>query len=74
MLEMIMQGCILVLSGASVWAFASKRPQLGFVCGLCGQPFWIYSTWKDGLWGMFAVSLWFAANHMRGLYNYRKEE
>lgn len=70
----ISQVAIPLLSGASVWAFAGRRWRAGFVLGLLGQPFWIYSTAKGGLWGMFAVSLWFTVNHVRGLINHRPKE
>lgn len=70
-LEVASQVVIPILSGASVWAFAGKRHRMGFICGLCGQPFWLYSTFTGKLWGMFAVSLWFTANHIRGLINHK---
>ena len=70
-MENLIQALIMVLSGASIWAFAGKRHRMGFICGLCGQPFWIYVTWTTGQWGMFVVSLWFTVNHVRGLWNHR---
>jgi len=73
MLELISQVVIPILSGVSIWAFAGKRHKLGFICGLCGQPFWLYSTFTGELWGMFAVSIWFAGNHIRGLINHQGE-
>jgi hypothetical protein len=60
-----------LLTGASIWALAAKRHKLGFALGLCAQPFWLYSTWTAGLWGIFALSLWCTANYIRGLYNHR---
>lgn len=67
----IQQLAIIIFSGLSVWAFAGKRHKMGFVCGLCGQPFWICTTFASGQWGMFLVSLWFTGNHIRGLINHR---
>jgi hypothetical protein len=72
MQEIIPQIAIPIFSGASIWAFAGKRHQLGFVLGLCGQPFWIYSSFTGGLWGVFIVSLWFTGNHIRGLINHHR--
>ena len=67
------QIAILIFSSASIWAFAgTNHRRLGFVLGLCGQPFWIYTTFTTGQWGMFLVSLWFTGNHVRGLFNYRR--
>ena len=73
MVDAIQQIFILFCSGASIWAFAgTKYKRAGFIFGLCGQPFWIWTTFSSGQWGMFLVSLWFTGNHIRGLYNYRK--
>lgn len=72
-MENITQIAILIFSCSSIWAFAgTKYKRLGFIFGLCGQPFWIYTTFTAGQWGMFLVSLWFTANHVRGLWNHRK--
>lgn len=69
------QVIIMVCSGASIWALAGiKHRGLGFVFGLIGQPFWIYTTFMSGQWGMFLVSLWFTGNHIRGLINLKKIE
>lgn len=71
----IQQLAILFFSSASVWCFAGTRfKRMGFVLGLCGQPFWIYTTFAAGQWGMFLVSLWFTGNHIRGLWNYRNAD
>lgn len=67
----VSQVAIPIFSCASIWALSTKRHKLGFILGLCGQPFWIYSTFTNQLWGMFAVSLWFTVNHIRGIYNHR---
>lgn len=70
--EVFSQVAIPVLSGASVWAFTGRRHKLGCICGVLGQPFWLYSTFTGELWGMFIVSLWFLANHVKGLLSYRR--
>jgi len=71
MVTTISQVAILIFSGASVWALAGGRTRLGFILGLGGQPFWIFTTWQAGQWGMLLVSLWFTYNYLRGLRNYR---
>jgi len=61
---------ILIFSCLSIFLFGSKgRFRYGFILGLAGQPFWIYETLKAEQWGMFLVSLWFTANHLRGIRN-----
>ena len=74
MIQNICQIGIIVFSCASIWALAGKKHKLGFIFGLCGQPFYILSTWTAGLWGMFLVSIWFTTQHIRGLYLHRKSE
>lgn len=68
---MISQIAIVLFSGISIWALAGKRYRLGFIAGLCGQPFWIYAVATQGQWGMLIVSLWFTVNHARGLWEHR---
>ncbi len=68
---MLIQTAILIFSCISIWALSGKRYQVGFICGLCGQPFWIYASFTSGQWGIFLVSLWFALNHLRGLWRHR---
>jgi hypothetical protein len=72
MIENVIQFFILTLSSLSIWFMAGKRYQIfGFIIGLCGQPLWIYTTYKSGQWGMLLLSLWFIFNHIRGIVNYR---
>lgn len=70
---MIPQIAIFFFSGFSIWALSSKRYWLGFATGICAQPFWIFSTFHEGQWGMFLISLWFTANYARGLWNHRNQ-
>ena len=70
---MISQVMIVFFSCFSVWALSSKRYRLGFCAGLCGQPFWIWTTLDAQQWGMFIVSLWFTYSHIYGLLAHRKE-
>jgi hypothetical protein len=45
---MIIQLAIVLFPCLSIWAISTKRYRIGFVCGLCGQPFWIYATFTAG--------------------------
>lgn len=69
--ELLLQIPIAVLTCASIWALAGKRHKLGFILGLCSQPFWFYSTYTGELWGMFVVSIWVTGNYIRGLINHK---
>lgn len=62
------QIAILIFSCLSIFLFATPEYyKWGFIAGLCGQPFWIYSSVKSRQLGVFVVSLWFTANHLRGV-------
>ncbi len=66
----MIQGFILFFSCSSIALFSSKKMfRYGFIAGLFGQPFWIYSSWSAGQWGIFLVSLWFTFFHCRGIWN-----
>jgi hypothetical protein len=67
----IVDVAIVIFSGFSIWALASKRYRLGFISALCGQPFWIFLTFSAGQWGAGLISIWFTANHARGLWEHR---
>lgn len=69
----ISQLAIPVLSGSSIWAMSNKRYKLGFLFGIVGQPFWFYSTYAAEQWGMFAISFWFAINHIKGFITHEWE-
>ena len=71
---MVAQAAIVFFSGLSIWAFSGKRYRLGFLSGLCGQPFWFFTSFHDGQWGVFLVSIWFTLNHARGLWAHRHSE
>ena len=69
-MDVIVQLMIIVCSCGSIFLFSSKRHfKYGFIVGLIGQPFWIYTTLRAELWGMFVVTLWFTFSHLRGIRN-----
>lgn len=71
--DLLCQILIPIFSGASIYFLAGKKNiHYGFIVGLIGQPMWIYSTWKGGLWGMLIISAWFTGNYVRGLLNHRR--
>lgn len=68
---MISQIAIIVFSCLSIFLFSTKDYfRYGFVAGLIGQPFWIYSAINTAQWGIFVVSIWFTISHIRGIKNH----
>jgi hypothetical protein len=47
-----------------------KWQRWGYIAGLCAQPFWFYTTFKAGQWGIFAISIWYAYSWSVGIWNY----
>lgn len=43
-----------------------KARRVGSLIGLIGQPFWLWSTFEAGQWGMFVVSAWFTYRYIVG--------
>lgn len=50
---MISQFFIFACSVLSIYFVTSKKPLLGFWIGLAGQPFWLWSSFWAGQWGVF---------------------
>lgn len=65
---------VLGVLGASA-VFASQSPQLRIrkwacIFGLIAQPFWFYTTWKAGQYGIFALCFLYAFSWARGFWIY----
>jgi len=62
-LETMAQWVVFVLGGAAIWLISddrsARRQRWGWLLGFFGQPFWIWITWENAQWGMFALSVWF---------------
>jgi hypothetical protein len=69
----MIQGALLIFSCTSIFLFSTKKYyRYGFIAGLCGQPFWIWTAWTTGQWGIFAVSIWYTVSYVRGLKTHFK--
>lgn len=69
----IVQAAILILSGAAIWLVGRRNIRVrrwGYVIGLISQPFWLYSSWKAGQWGIFALSAWYVWAWLNGIYQH----
>lgn len=47
-----------------------KWRRWGYVCGLCSQPFWFYTTYVHKQWGIFALAFFYAIAWIVGFYNH----
>lgn len=67
------QVAIVFCSASSIYFLSGKRARwVGFVLGLCGQPFWFYTSFVNRQWGVLLLSLWFTFCHARGFVNERR--
>lgn len=47
----------------------NKWQRWGYVCGLCAQPFWYYTTWKAEQYGIFGMSVFYSYSWFNGFKN-----
>lgn len=70
---MIDQIVIGVCGIASCWLSQDRRPEVqrwACIFGIVAQPAWLYSSWNAGQWGIFVLSLVYAAGWIRGFINF----
>jgi hypothetical protein len=42
----------------------------GCIAGLCAQPFWFYTTYINGQWGIFGLSFFYTFAWLKGVRTY----
>lgn len=61
----------------AVWLSQDKneaRRKYGPVFGLCSQPFWFYSSYIAGQWGIFFLSMLYTYSWTKGIKTYWIEQ
>lgn len=62
---------IALFGALAVWLSQDDRAtyrRWACIFGMLGQPFWLYNSWTAEQWGIFAISILYAAVWMRGLW------
>jgi len=54
------------LVGCKKWEYQ----RWGYVCGLCAQPFWYWTTYEAAQWGIFGMSIFYTYSWFRGFRNH----
>lgn len=68
---MFVQIAIAVLGGLAVLLVnIPTTTRYAVFFGLASQPFWIYSTWVESQWGMFALAWVYAGGWIIGIYHH----
>ena len=59
-------------SGSAIWFLSrtEKWKRWGFIVGIFGQPFWLYSTIKAEQWGIVALTIFYTYSFAQGIYFY----
>lgn len=76
MLEQISQIGIISFSGSTIFFLSNEKKKwrkMGYIIGILGEPFWIYTTIHNEQWGIFVLSLWYTLNFCKGLYFLKNE-
>jgi hypothetical protein len=69
---MISQIAIMIFGASAIWFVSrtEKWKRWGYILGLCGQPFWIYTTIQNEQWGILIMTLVYAYSWAQGIWNY----
>jgi hypothetical protein len=71
-METFVQIAILICSSSVAFLVGSKKATVrktAFVIGLCGQPFWFYTSFIHKQWAIVLLSGWYAFCYIRGILN-----
>lgn len=66
------QVMIMVFGCSAIW-FVGRREhwrRWGFILGLCSQPFWCWTAYHNGQYGILCLSLWYTYSWGQGIWNF----
>ena len=71
MIEFISQAAILSLGVIANFMVGTKGKwrKWGFVVGLCSQPFWVITGYKNDQWGIMILSIFYVFTWANGIRN-----
>ena len=64
---------IIVFGPLAIFLVTARNPKVrrwGYICGLCSQPFWFWTTAIHEQWGIFALSVFYAFSWAKGVWNF----
>lgn len=66
----MIQALIFILSLTGFFLLSGKTSRhWGFVVSLCGQPFWMWSAYTSGAWGVGLLAIFYTILNVRGIIN-----
>lgn len=72
--ELISQ-IMLFISGGAIWFMTRKEhwKRWGYIIGICGQPFWLYTSINSKQWGIIILTIFYTYSFAQGIYFYWKK-
>ncbi|GGD45268.1 hypothetical protein GCM10011514_06630 [Emticicia aquatilis] len=69
---MISQILIMIFGSLAIWFVGRKEhwKRWGYIFGILGQPFWIYTAINNEQWGILAMTFFYTYSWSMGIYNY----
>ena len=66
----MIQTVILITSALSIWLVTRREDwsKYGYIIGLIGQPFWLYSSIQAEQWGIMALTIFYSYSWSQGIY------
>ena len=71
-MNIISQIAVMIFGAGAIWLVGRKEHwrRWGYIFGLIGQPFWIYSFISNHQYGMLAMTAFYTYSWAMGIYNY----
>lgn len=68
----VAQLAIMILGSSAIWFVGRKESwkRWGYIIGMCGQPFWIYTAIYYHQWGILAMTIFYTYSWGQGIWNY----
>jgi len=68
----ISQIAVMVFGASAIWMVGRKEHwrRWGYILGLIGQPFWIYSFIHNEQYGMLIMTAFYSYSWAMGVYNF----
>ena len=66
------QVMVMIFGASAIWLVGRKEHwrRWGYIMGLIGQPFWIYSFIANHQYGMLIMTAFYSYSWTMGIYNY----
>ena len=68
----VIQVVITITGAIAIWAVNNPNPRIsryGCIFGLIGEPFWLYTSWTTGAWGIFILACIYTGCWAMGCYH-----